>query len=73
MYLSINCLYILIDVNSELFPSKQGDRITIAFASTLSLQGIPDDGSYNPNMGVCMCAYAHHIVSSQVVMKVPFQ
>lgn len=43
---------LVLDVNSELFSTKIGDRINISLASTLSLDGTPDDGSYNPNPGV---------------------
>jgi DNA-directed RNA polymerase I, II, and III subunit RPABC3 len=43
---------LVLDVNSELFSTKIGDRINISLASTLSLDGTPDDGAYNPNPGV---------------------
>ena len=39
------------DVNSELFPTRKEDKLTIALASTLALDGTPDDGLYNPNPG----------------------
>ena len=57
-----------LDVNAELFTVKSGDRVTVAVArssdtplppsyhlisiSTLSLDGTPDDGQYNPFPGV---------------------
>jgi DNA-directed RNA polymerases I, II, and III subunit RPABC3 len=40
-----------VDVNSELFDVKTGERVTIVLASTLALDGTPDDGHYNPNPG----------------------
>lgn len=40
---------LVIDVNSELFPVKAGDRTAVVFASTLT--GAPDDGNFNPSYG----------------------
>lgn len=36
-----------LDVNSEVYPMKQGEKFTLALASTLDLDGKPDDGLYN--------------------------
>ena len=42
----------LTDVNAELFKARVNEKITVAMASTLNLDGTPDDGQYNPNQGV---------------------
>mmetsp|Transcript_27361 Transcript_27361/g.27598 ORF Transcript_27361/g.27598 Transcript_27361/m.27598 type:complete len:155 (-) Transcript_27361:60-524(-) len=42
---------LVVDINSELFDVRAGDKLAIALASTLSLDGTPDDGMYNPNPG----------------------
>ena len=44
---------LIVDVNSELFEAKPGDRTTVALASTLSLDGTPDDGIF-------FSPYNHH-------------
>ena len=36
-----------IDINSDLFPCKKGERLAVAFAHTLSLEGKPDTGVYD--------------------------
>jgi len=42
----------ILDVNSELYPLKQGDRVSIVLAKTLNLDGSPsDEGSYTPSTG----------------------
>ena len=39
---------LIIDINSDLFDVKVGERITMALASTLALDGFPDDGKLYP-------------------------
>lgn len=39
---------IVVDVNSELFDAAAGDRVALVFASTLNLDGQPNDGNYHP-------------------------
>ena len=36
--------FLTLDVNSELFPCSQGDRLQLLLASTLALDGSKDDG-----------------------------
>lgn len=36
-----------LDVNSEVYPMKQGEKFTLALASTLDLDGKPDDGLFD--------------------------
>ncbi|CAK8986335.1 DNA-directed RNA polymerases I [Durusdinium trenchii] len=38
---------LVIDIQSEIFPMKAKDRFTMALASTLDMEGKPDDGTYN--------------------------
>lgn len=40
-----------VDVNSELFTLREGERTTVAFASTLKTDGTAEDGVYNPYPG----------------------
>lgn len=41
---------LVLDINSEIYPVKQGDRLNIALAKTLNLDGSPsDEGSYRPD------------------------
>mmetsp|Transcript_2799 Transcript_2799/g.2797 ORF Transcript_2799/g.2797 Transcript_2799/m.2797 type:complete len:159 (+) Transcript_2799:71-547(+) len=42
---------LVVDVNAELFSIKSGERVTVALANTLALDGTPDDGQYNPFPG----------------------
>ena len=39
---------LLIDINSELWPVAANDKISFALATTLNLDGEPDDGTYQP-------------------------
>ena len=36
------------DTNCDIYPIKEGDRLTFVLASTLDLSGKPDDGTYKP-------------------------
>ena len=36
-----------LDINSEVYPMKQGEKFTLALASTLDLDGKPDDGLFD--------------------------
>jgi DNA-directed RNA polymerase I, II, and III subunit RPABC3 len=38
---------LVVDVQSELFAMKRGESMTLALASTLDMQGKPDDGTFN--------------------------
>jgi len=38
---------LVIDIQTELFPLKIGDKFTLALASTLDLEGKPDDGTFD--------------------------
>ena len=39
----------VLDVNTEVYPVREGDRFNCAIASTLSLDGKPDSGEYDPS------------------------
>jgi len=45
---------LIVDINSELFDVRAGERITIVLASTLALDGTPDDGIINNNKKECL-------------------
>ena len=38
---------LLIDVNSEIYPLAEGEKFSLALASTLALDGSEDDGTYD--------------------------
>lgn len=43
---------LLLDVNCEIYSLKEGEKVTLVLASTLNLDGTPDDHfSYAPNAG----------------------
>ena len=43
---------LLLDINSEIYSLKDGEKITVVLASSLNLDGSPDDHfSYQPNTG----------------------
>ena len=37
---------LLLDINSEIYAVKEGQKVVIVLANTLSIDGAPDDGSY---------------------------
>jgi DNA-directed RNA polymerase I, II, and III subunit RPABC3 len=37
---------LVLDINSDIYSVKQDDKITFVLASTLALDGAPDDGTY---------------------------
>eukprot|EP00937_MAST-01D_sp_MAST-1D-sp2_P002701 g2701.t1 len=39
---------LVIDINSDVYPVRERDRFSCAIASTLSLDGKPDSGEYDP-------------------------
>eukprot|EP01018_Ginkgo_biloba_P035565 Gb_12658 [translate_table: standard] len=41
--------YLILDVNIEVYPVCVGQKFTMALASTISLEGIPDDGCFIQN------------------------
>ena len=54
------------DINCELFEVKAGDRVAIEFASTLSLDGTPDDGNYNPSNGPLLSDSYDYVMHGRV-------
>ena len=52
-------LFLCVDVNADLFPARANERMTVAMANTLNLDGTADDGQYNADPGVsvsvCVC------------------
>ncbi|XP_044473897.1 DNA-directed RNA polymerases II, IV and V subunit 8B-like [Mangifera indica] len=46
---SQNCdMYMLLDVNVDIYPMRVGDKFALALAHTLNLDGTPDTGYYTP-------------------------
>ena len=41
-------MYMLLDVNTEVYRMRIGDKFTMALAHTLNLDGTPDTGYYTP-------------------------
>lgn len=41
-------LFFLTDTNCDVYPVREGQRLTFVLASTLDLSGKPDDGTYKP-------------------------
>ncbi|KAI4342809.1 hypothetical protein MLD38_027387 [Melastoma candidum] len=41
-------MFMHLDVNSEVYPIKEGQKFTMALATTLNLDGTPDTGYYTP-------------------------
>jgi DNA-directed RNA polymerase I, II, and III subunit RPABC3 len=37
----------LLDVNTDIYPLQVDDKFTMGLASTLSLDGTPDDGTFD--------------------------
>jgi hypothetical protein len=50
----------LLDVNSEVYPVSPKGRYSCALASTLSLDGSPDDGEFNQSGQVTNCYSMKH-------------
>ncbi|GMH75905.1 hypothetical protein TrVE_jg388 [Triparma verrucosa] len=40
---------LLLDINSSIYPVKANDKLTIVLTTTLSPDGSPSDGTYNPS------------------------
>ena len=45
---------LVIDVHSELYPVKSRDEFTLSLASTLDIQGKPDDDTYNQSGSITL-------------------
>ncbi|KAL3752688.1 hypothetical protein ACJRO7_000141 [Eucalyptus globulus] len=41
-------MFMHLDVNTEIYPMKEGQKFTMALASTLNPDGTPDTGYYSP-------------------------
>jgi DNA-directed RNA polymerase I, II, and III subunit RPABC3 len=39
-----------LDINTDIYPMWKSDKFSMALASTLYLDGTPDDGMYNPSL-----------------------
>lgn len=39
---------LILDVNTQIYPIKLGDKFRLVLAETLREDGLPDDGEYNP-------------------------
>jgi len=57
---------LLVDVNCELFDVDAGERINVVLARTLSLDGTPDDGAYNPHMGPSLADSYDYVMHGRV-------
>jgi DNA-directed RNA polymerase I, II, and III subunit RPABC3 len=57
---------LLVDVNCELFDITAGERINVVLARTLSLDGTPDDGTYNPHMGPSLADSYEYVMHGRV-------
>ncbi|KAJ4827387.1 hypothetical protein Tsubulata_007377 [Turnera subulata] len=42
-------LFMLLDVNTEVYPVKEGDKFSVLITVTLNLDGSAETGYYNPN------------------------
>ena len=40
-------MHMLLDVNTDIYPLQVDDKFTMGLASTLSLDGTPDDGTFD--------------------------
>ncbi|KAH7433218.1 hypothetical protein KP509_07G059800 [Ceratopteris richardii] len=40
-------MYMLLDVNTDIYPLQVDDKFTMALSSTLSLDGTPDDATFD--------------------------
>jgi len=40
---------LILDVNTDIYPLAEGNKVTLALASTLNLQGKPEGDSYEPS------------------------
>lgn len=47
-----------LDIASEIYPIEEGEKFTMALASTLRLDGLPDDGTYDQSGVVSGSFYA---------------
>ncbi len=56
----------LLDVNSELFNARAHERIVVALASTLSLKGELDDGTFNPAPGPSLADPYDYVMHGRV-------
>lgn len=41
-------MYVQLDINTEIYPMREGDKFMMVLASTLNLDGTPDTGYFNP-------------------------
>lgn len=57
---------LVVDVNSELFDVKAGDRIALALASTLTLDGSLDDGLFNPSPGPSLMDHYDYVMHGKI-------
>ena len=55
-----------VDVNCELFPIKEGDRMTVAFASSINLDGSEDDGQFNPHPGPTLMDSYDYVMNGRI-------
>mmetsp|Transcript_14225 Transcript_14225/g.20114 ORF Transcript_14225/g.20114 Transcript_14225/m.20114 type:complete len:187 (-) Transcript_14225:43-603(-) len=60
---------LLLDIHSELYQVRQGDRINVAIATTLSLDGGQEDGNYVPIEGELTLADDYKYVMHGRVFK----
>ena len=56
----------IIDVNNELFQLKEGEKVSIALATTLNLDGTPDTGLYEPHPGETLMNNYDYVMHGRV-------
>lgn len=65
---------LLLDMNSQIYSVKDGDKITLVLASTLNLDGTPDDHfSYNSRSGEPSLADTYEYVMHGRVFQIDYK
>eukprot|EP01041_Mallomonas_annulata_P000716 gene716-1381_t len=57
---------LVVDINCEIYDVKAGEKLAIALASTLSLDGTPDDGQYNPVSGPSLLDSYEYVMNGRL-------
>jgi len=57
---------LVLDINSDLFKVKVGDKVNLALASTLRLDGQPDEKTYNPTDDPSLMDHYEYVMHGKV-------
>lgn len=57
---------LIIDINSQIYPLKQNDKVRLVLATTLREDGLADEGEYDPKVSFYLFTFFKYMFALPV-------